>query len=116
MPKQTHHLPKIPRVFLQLIAKSLVIARKTKHMRQSDLAERAGISRQTLARLEKGDPNIAIGIYLTVSWILDIPLIPGLVSDKLESQNMPAQILHFLHQQLPQRVSIKKMKNINDKF
>lgn len=115
MPKRAHHLPKIPYEFLRFIAKVLLTARKTKQMRQNDLAERVGVSRQTIARLEKGDPTIGIGIYLTVAWLLDIPLL-GLAEGKESQQAALGQIINFLHQQLPDRIALKREKNIDDKF
>ena len=42
------------------------------------VANRAGITRQTLYRVERGDPAVALGIYATVLFVL------GLI-DKLAS-------------------------------
>lgn len=39
-----------------------------------DLAERAGISRDTLYRVERGDPNVAIGTALELLVLLGVPL------------------------------------------
>lgn len=116
MPKHPHHLPTIPAAFLQFIAQALVTARKTKPMKQAELAERTGVTRQTIARMEKGDPNVAIGIYLTSAWILDVPLLPGLEINGTKSQNALTQFLQFLQQQLPQRISPKKIRNLDDQF
>jgi transcriptional regulator with XRE-family HTH domain len=35
-------------------------------------AERASIGRSTLSRVEKGDPNVAVGIYATVLFVLGL--------------------------------------------
>ena len=39
-----------------------------------DLAERAGISRDTLHRIERGDPAVAIGTALELLVLLGVPL------------------------------------------
>ncbi len=36
------------------------------------MAERAGVTRQTYARVEKGDPTVAMGTYLMVMFILGL--------------------------------------------
>jgi transcriptional regulator with XRE-family HTH domain len=36
------------------------------------VANRAGISRQTLYRFERGDPAVAVGIYATVLFVLGL--------------------------------------------
>jgi transcriptional regulator with XRE-family HTH domain len=38
-------------------------ARRRRRMSASELAQRIGISRVTLSKLEKGDPNVRMGIY-----------------------------------------------------
>jgi transcriptional regulator with XRE-family HTH domain len=41
---------------------------------QTDLAERAGISRALLVRIERGDPGCAIGSVFEVAAVLCVPL------------------------------------------
>jgi transcriptional regulator with XRE-family HTH domain len=42
------------------------------------VANRAGITRQTLQRVERGDPSVSLGIYATVLFVLGL-------ADKLAS-------------------------------
>lgn len=48
--------------------------RRTQRRTAADLAERAGISRDTLYRVEHGDPSVAVGTVLELLVILGVPL------------------------------------------
>lgn len=48
--------------------------RQAKHLTAKELAERAGISRTLLARIEAGEPGCGIGAVLEVAAIVGIPL------------------------------------------
>jgi transcriptional regulator with XRE-family HTH domain len=55
---------------LSLLGRDLREARLRRRLRASVLAERARISLPTLAKVEKGDPAVSLGIYATVLWVL----------------------------------------------
>lgn len=59
---------------LVLLGASLRAARIDRKMRTQDLAERAGISRDMLHRIEKGDPRCEIGVVFELAAILGVPL------------------------------------------
>ena len=46
---------------LQLLGERIRLGRRARHWTQSELAERAGISRATLIKAENGDPSVNIG-------------------------------------------------------
>lgn len=46
-------------------------ARLAKGLSQDELAKRAGISRQTVNMIERGDFNPSIALALHICWILD---------------------------------------------
>lgn len=50
----------------------LRIARKRRRMTQTEFAERLGVSRETVRRMERGDPGIAIGVILSAAWIFGL--------------------------------------------
>jgi transcriptional regulator with XRE-family HTH domain len=54
----------------------LLVASERRRQRRTaaDLAERAGISRDTLYRVERGDPAVAIGTALELLVLLGVPL------------------------------------------
>jgi len=58
----------------QLIGKLIHLERKTRKMPAQDLAERIGITRGTLHRLEQGDPKVELGIAFEACTILGIRL------------------------------------------
>lgn len=59
---------------LTLLGASLRAARIEKKMGTVALAERAGISRDLLHRIEKGDPRCEIGVVFELAAILGVPL------------------------------------------
>ncbi len=75
MPRTTPHLlPKLSRLLAQL-GINLKQARLRRHYSAETVAERSGISRKTLQRVEQGDPAVAMGIYARVLQAL------GLIED-----------------------------------
>ena len=48
--------------------------RRAQRRTAADLAERAGISRDTLYRVERGDPSVAVGTVLELLVLLGVPL------------------------------------------
>jgi len=67
-------LPPFPSVLRQLVAfgERLRLARLRRHMTTELFAERIGVSRETLRRLENGDPTIAMGTYLRALRVLGL--------------------------------------------
>lgn len=59
---------------LRLFAELIRFERKNLKMTESELAERAGISRSMLQRIEKADPKCEIGVVFKVAVLLGLPL------------------------------------------
>ena len=57
-----------------LLGKHIQLSRKERKLTEMDLADRAGISRATLRKIEKGDPKCEIGLYFEVAVIVGVPL------------------------------------------
>ncbi len=53
---------------------ALKLARTKKDLTQKDLAERIGVSRQTINAIEKGEYNPTIKLCLKICWVLDARL------------------------------------------
>ncbi len=66
--------PKINKILAQL-GENIKLARLRRRLSTQQISERAGISRPTLSAIEKGMPNVSIGLYLQVLFVL------GLVED-----------------------------------
>lgn len=60
---------------LQLFSSLIRAARLERKMSQQALAERLGVSRQTISALEKGDAKVAIGTVFEAATIVGIPLL-----------------------------------------
>lgn len=59
---------------VRLLGLQLAAARREQRRTSTDVAERAGITRVTLSHVERGEPNVAIGIYFEVAIVLALPL------------------------------------------
>ena len=62
-------LPRISRL-VENYGGNLKLARLRRKFSAETVAQRAGISRKTLSRVEQGDPAVALGIYARVMQVL----------------------------------------------
>ena len=75
------------------------IARMRRRWSQAELAERMGVERRTVSRLERGSPGVGIGALLAALWVLDMWKTTRNVADPaadavgtfLEKQRTPKQ-------------------------
>lgn len=86
MPNLIHPTSRYAQESVALLASLIRAERIEKKITAEELAERAGISRGTLHRIERGDVKCQIGSYFEIAAILGIPLfgsdnsLPALVS------------------------------------
>ena len=80
------------------------VARKKRGISTVSMAERAFISRNTLAKLEKGDPSVSIGIYASVLSLLGLVDRLGQVADRSEDEIG----LDLDEDNLPKRIHLKR--------
>ena len=59
---------------VSLLGKLIKLGRKKRQWSEFDLAERVGVSRQTVQRIERGDPTCAIGLVFEAAALVGIPL------------------------------------------
>jgi len=64
-------LPSQKRTFVSL-GENIKLARLRRDLSSEQVAERAGISRNTLVKIEKGDESVAIGYYFRVLAVLGL--------------------------------------------
>ena len=57
---------------LRKLGRDLALARRKRGISTADMAGRIFVSRDTLWRLERGDPTVALGTLATVSFILQL--------------------------------------------
>jgi transcriptional regulator with XRE-family HTH domain len=85
---------------LRKLGRDLALARRKRGISTNDMAARLFVSRDTLWRLERGDPTVAIGTLVTATFILNL-------HDRLANLAAPAQDelgLSLDEQRLPQRI------------
>jgi transcriptional regulator with XRE-family HTH domain len=102
----TRTLPRAARRALSKLGEGIVVARKKRRISTVSMAERAFISRSTLGKIEKGDPTVSIGAYVTVLAILG--LIEGVAS--VADRSNDALGLDIEEDRLPQRIVSKGRK------
>lgn len=74
-------LPRLRRL-LETVGGNLKLARLRRKDSAETVAQRAGISRKTLYRVEQGDPSVALGIYARVMQALRLEQdLAGLAAD-----------------------------------
>ena len=57
---------------LRKLGRDLALARRKRGISTSDMAERLFVSRDTVWRLERGDPTVAVGTLATATFILNL--------------------------------------------
>ncbi len=59
-------------IALRKLGRDLALARRKRRISTSDMAARLFVSRDTLWRLERGDPAVALGTFATATFILGL--------------------------------------------
>jgi transcriptional regulator with XRE-family HTH domain len=102
--------PLVPRVLRLLVGfgSHLKLARLRRKYSAETVAQRAGITRRTLSKVEQGDPAVALGVYARVMQVLrledDLALLA--VDDELGRKLQDAGIVAKLR--APKRTSAAK--------
>lgn len=55
---------------IELLAQNIVVARKRRKETQAQWAKRLGVSQPTMARIERGDPSVAMASYVMCMWLI----------------------------------------------
>lgn len=95
---------------LTLLSQLIKSARLEQQMSAQEVADRAGISRSTYQRIEKGDPKCEIGMVFEVAVIVGVPLFEAEPSRLREKQRYIEEKLALL----PQRIREQPRKLIDD--
>ena len=85
---------------LHKLGRDLSLARRKRGIGTLDMAARLFVSRDTLWRLERGDPTVSLGTLVTAAFILQL-------HDRLANLAAPASDelgLSFDERRLPQRI------------
>lgn len=76
-------LPLPVRRALDQLGRDIAAARKKRRLTMQIVADRAFIGRNTLTRVERGDPGVSLGIYATVLYVLGLADRIGKLADPL---------------------------------
>ena len=88
---------------LQKLGRDLALARRKRGISTSDMAARLFVGRNTLWRLERGDPTVAVGTLVTAAFVLNL-------HDRLANLAAPATddlALSLDERRLPKRIRRK---------
>jgi transcriptional regulator with XRE-family HTH domain len=91
---------------LKKLGSDIKDARRRRRIPMELMAQRAMISRSTLTRLEKGAPEVSMGIYVTVLFILGLEQRLNILAD-VRSDDLG---LALEEERLPQRIHLKSKK------
>lgn len=98
------------RTILNVFGSMIRAARLERKMPQAELAERLGVSRQTVSSIEKGDAKVAVGTVFEAAAVVGIPL---LAESTRELQRLSGAVAN-LTQLLPERVHANTVELDND--
>jgi len=82
----------------------LAVARRKRHLTVAMMAERTGLAISTYARIEKGDPSVAMGAYGMALFVLGFGEAFGTLTDARRDEVG----LMLDEERLPKRVRTKK--------
>lgn len=94
MPRQNTSPTDYPQAVTQQIerlAQNIVLARKRRHETQAQWAKKLGVSQPTMARIERGDPAVAMASYVMCLWLIQPS---SNLADLIAPQNDHAALEH----------------------
>jgi len=100
MPPLIDSMPLSAKRALRKLGRDLTLARRKLGIGTHDMASRLFVSRDTLWRLERGDPTVALGTLVTAAFIFQL-------HDRLANLGAPASDelgLSLDERRLPQRI------------
>ncbi|MGI9322927.1 MAG: helix-turn-helix domain-containing protein [Pseudomonadales bacterium] len=106
--KRTHS--RYTRDALRLLGQQVQISRKQLGWSERELAERAGIDRGTVRKVEAGSPTVAVGTSLEVAHLVRVPLFVEDAADMSRSLSRMQEMLALL----PKKIQPKR--KIDDDF
>jgi len=110
MAKRYPTLSRYTRSALALLGLQIKLARKRRGWSESSLAERAGVDRGTVRKIESGDSRVAIGTCFEVASLVGVPLFSDEPSTLSRELSRSSEMLSLL----PKK--IQPPRNIDDDF
>ena len=104
-------LSTLTKLSLNILGDMIKCARLERRLSQDNLAKRLNRSRYTVMAIEKGDPNVAIGVVFEAATIVGVRL---LENDKMSLQKLSNTVSNFAAV-LPKKAK-QKIEKYNDDF
>lgn len=98
---------------LEILGKMIKAARLERKLSQTDLGDRIGVTRTTVAAIEKGKSNVAIGTVFEAANVVGLPLM-GETDDPKQLTHLSQSVANIL-KILPAKGTGKKVE-LNDDF
>ena len=100
-------LPRLTKI-LEGLGEDIKLARLRRRLSAAQVAERAGISRSTLWQIEQGLPNVSMGYYAQVLFVLGLEKNLSIMAadDILGRKLQDAEIL--LKKRAPKKIKLKE--------
>jgi len=103
-------LPSLNRILGQL-GSNLKLARLRRKLSTNQVAERAGINRMTLGKIESGNPSVSLGNYLKVMHVLGLHKDMELIAHDDELGRKLQDAALTLKKRAPKRPEMKHVKH-----
>jgi transcriptional regulator with XRE-family HTH domain len=111
MAKRTREFSRVVKQAAALLGSEIRQARVERRWTIRELAERGGISANTLRRVENGDPTVSLGVAFDLATLVGVPLFyedPGRLAVEAARSSERAQLL-------PSRVR-RRRRDVKDDF
>ena len=118
MPKQNIAPADYPQAVIQQIqqlAQNIVTARKRRKETQAQWAQRLGVSQPTMARIERGDPAVAMASYVMCMWLVNQAHgLAGLIAPQNDHASLEQEVARTRTRRKPAaRATMKKAETKN---
>lgn len=106
--KKPVHLPIPVKMALRKFGQDISAARRRRRITMELMAERAGVSRTTIGKIEKGDSGTSLGAYASVLFVLGMT---NRLRDLVDAAH-DLTGLQLAEESLPQRVRLPSRKEV----
>ncbi len=103
------YTPNKAKVALVQLGEQLRMARKRRQWTIAELAKKVEVSSPTIMALEKGEPTVSLGLFVSALWVL------GLETELLNLANpTDTEGIKLMNARLPKKIRISKKALDND--
>jgi DNA-binding XRE family transcriptional regulator len=91
---------------IERLAQHIVVARKRRGETQAQWARKLGVSQPTMARIERGDPAVAMASYVMCLWLINPSLgLADLVAPAKDHAALEREVAQVRQKQRPRKAS-----------